>query len=107
MTAEYIQTEIMFNNRLVTFEMECKIKNNASIYHVGLDCEYISESNFPESYQKSHTWTYNRTYKIATCILILSSNESTLIIDLKKLGPNLPPKLINLLQSGNWIKTVI
>lgn len=105
MTAEYIQTKEHLNSRLQTFELECKIKEHTSIYHVGLDCEYINEGNFPESYKSADLWTKKRNYKIAVCILILSSNNSCLIINLKKIGPELPSKLIELLQSGNWIKT--
>lgn len=105
MSIEYISTHEQFNNRYQTFKFECKIKENLSIYHVGLDLEYICKQNFPESYEESVRWTINRNYNVSCCILQLASKNTCLLIDLTKLGPNLPEKLTDILTSGNWIKT--
>jgi len=105
MSIEYISTEEQFNSRINTFELECKVKSDHSIYHVGLDCEYISKNTYENSFIESYKWTHKRTYNISICILQLASKTSCLIIDITKLGPNLPNKLLYILQSGNWIKT--
>jgi Double-stranded RNA binding motif/3'-5' exonuclease len=105
MTIEYISTVEQFNSKFNSFSTECLLKDNPAIYHVGLDCEYIAQQNFPESFQLSKAWTIKQTYNVSTCILQLASSKTCLVINLCELGPNLPSNLLNILQSGNWIKT--
>lgn len=105
MSVEYISTSDQFESRFLRFSEECRIKDTPSIYHAGLDCEYISQNNFPESFERSKNWTWKQTCKISTCILQLASPQTCLVINLCELGPKLPSKLIDILQSGNWLKT--
>jgi len=74
------------------------------VYVVGLDTEFISKDNYPESFEKSSQWVINNSCRVATCILQVASKSVCLVINLVKMGKPLPKKLIKLLTSESWIK---
>lgn len=92
------------NSRLGSFKEASKLHGDPSIYLVGLDCEFISRSNFPESFEKSKEWTKNNKYDASVCVLQIANESSCLILDMTKLGPVLPSTLGDILTSNNWIK---
>lgn len=105
MSIEFIESADQFTTSFKQFKKESKINDKSSIYLVGFDCEYISKSNYPESFEKSCRWIKKSSYDTATCIIQLANEKSCLIIDLTKIGPDLPSSLIEIIKSENWIKT--
>ena len=105
MSVSYITNETQFNAIFQTFVDDSKVYPTSQFHQVGLDCEFISKSNYPESFELSKQWTKNQTYEISVCILQLASKNVCLIIDLKKFFGKLPEKLVNILKSENWLKT--
>lgn len=106
MQIEYIDSTEQFISKYSTFKENSKIHSKGyPIYHIGLDCEYISKSSFPESFENSKTWTTQRSHDISICLIQLANPKSCLVIDLTKLGPALPTQLIDIIKSSNWIKT--
>jgi hypothetical protein len=83
-------------------------KNNKSnnIHLIGLDCEYISSSGYPESYKNCTKWVKkeNMENKIAVCKLQISTDKTSYVIDLCQLGNGLPKTLVEILQADNWVK---
>ena len=74
------------------------------VYVVGLDTEFISKDNYPESFEKSNQWVVDNSCKIAVCIVQIASKSVCLVINLVKMGKQLPKRLIKLLTSESWIK---
>src|SRR5438552_2787634 len=105
MSIIYINSEEKWNIYVNQFKDNSRICSNPYIYHVGLDCEYISKSNYPDSFESSKKWTFKQDSGISVCILQLACHKMCLVINLTTLGPYLPPSLIEILVSGSWIKT--
>jgi len=105
MSIEFIETVEQFVSSFKQFKQDSKLHIKQSIYHIGLDCEYIAKINYPESFKLSTKWTKKTSYDVATCILQIANEKTCLVIDLTKLGPDLPSHLIEIIKSDNWIKT--
>jgi len=75
---------------------------NNGLHLIGLDCEYITKDSYKESFEKAN-WVLDKN-SIVVCKIQICAQNYCLIIDLCKLGPKLPENLINLLESGIWIK---
>ena len=101
----FIANENQFEAIFASLLNDSRIDSTLSYHHIGLDCEFISKANYPESFELSKQWTIKQTYSISTCILQLASKNICLIIDLKNFSRKLPDKLIKILQSENWLKT--
>lgn len=105
MSVEYIDSPTQFNTKFNQFKENSEIQTSPAIYHIGLDCEYITESNFPHSYAQSTNWINKSTYGIAICCIQIANSKECLVIDVTKFNKVLPKKLIEILTSGNWLKT--
>lgn len=89
-----------FNN---FYELSLSGDISNGIHVIGLDCEYISNSSHPESYNNAD-WCINKNEFIIACKLQLATKNICMVIDLCKIGKNLPGNLITLLKSESWIK---
>lgn len=101
-----IQTVEQFNLLYQEFKESAIISNSNSILNyflIGLDTEYISKDNNPESFSKCLNWVH-RADKIAVCKLQLATSKLSLVIDLCKFNKLLPDKLLNILGNESWIK---
>jgi len=105
MSIEYIETISQFDLKFQQFKENSKIYSNPSIYHIGLDCEYITESCYPESFEKSKNWINNSSIGVAVCLLQIANANECFVINLTQFNKILPNNLIELLTYGNWIKT--
>ena len=85
-------------------EPDGTIKVSPSIFFVGLDCEYISKSSFPELFTSMPKWI-KEVDDVAVCTIQLSNNDSCLILNMCKLGPEMPQCIRDILESNSWIKT--
>lgn len=102
----FIDSNELFLEHFNQFKKDSQINNDSHpIFHIGLDCEFISKNNYPNSYEESIKWTQRRTYDISVCILQFANSKACLVIDMTKLGPILCTQLEEILKSGNWIKT--
>lgn len=83
------------------------VNNNSiqKIHHIGLDCEYISLDTFTKKIG-NHDWIKKKD-KIIVCKLQMACDKLVIVLDLCKIGRELPNELINILVSANWIKTGI
>lgn len=95
------QLDTIYNN----LRDSARLRTNPDIYFVGLDIEYITKYNFPESFQESHKWV-RKTDDISVCKLQISTENLCVIIDLCSLCNNfdMPDKLVNILKSESWMK---
>lgn len=105
-----IQTTEQFNLIYNEFKESAKINtsNNflTDIFLIGLDIEFISQDNNPESFSNCLNWV-QRVDKIAVCKLQLASSKLSLVIDLCKFNKCLPDNLIKILVTESWLKTGI
>lgn len=77
--------------------------NDTGIHMIGLDCEYVTKNLHPESYEKANWCLRKDQHKIAAKLQIASENLC-IIVDLCKIGCELPNDLIMILESENWLK---
>lgn len=105
MQIKFIETSAQFIEAFPEFKDQARIHKSPDIYMVGLDCEFISKDCHPDSFAKSHKWTLNNESKIAICLIQIATQDICLVIDVCKLGPELPLTLLDILQSNSWIKT--
>lgn len=105
MTTTYIvNSNDDFHKYFKYLKEDAVMGNNQKIYVVGLDTEFISKDNYPESFEKSDQWVINNECKVSICLIQVASKSVCLIINLVKMGKYLPKKLIKLLTSESWIK---
>lgn len=105
MQIDYIDNITQFDLKFSQFQENSRIAVYPSIYHVGLDCEYITESTYPDSFARSNEWIIKSTTGVAICIIQIANAKECLVIDITKFNKVLPNGLIEVLTSGNWIKT--
>jgi hypothetical protein len=105
MSIDYIDHITQFDLKFNQFKENSKISTHPAIYHVGLDCEYITQSNFPESFIKSSNWVHQSSFGVAVCLIQIANAKECLVVDITKFNKILPHGLIEILTSGNWIKT--
>ena len=104
-TTYIINSHDDFHKYFKFLKEDAMMGNEQKIYVVGLDTEFISKDNYPESFAKSLTWLEdNESCKIAMCTIQIASNSVCLVINLINLGKPLPKKLVTLLTSDSWIK---
>lgn len=99
-----IETESQFYTYLPELKSAALKKKSPRTYEVGFDLEYICKANHPESYSKSSQWVESNDSDIIACLIQIASSGVCLLINLVKLGPFLPKKLIKIIQNDNWIK---
>lgn len=105
MSIDYVDNIAQFELKFPKFKENSKISVYPTFYHVGLDCEYIKKSTYPESFALSNKWTNKSTTDIAICLIQIANSKECLVIDITKFNKILPNGLIEVLTSGNWIKT--
>jgi hypothetical protein len=108
MSIEYIDTLAQFDSKIGSFKDRSKISTNPVMYHIGLDCEYITKNGFPESFKNSSSptgWVIQSSHDISVCTLQIANDKECLVINLTKFNKVLPNSLMEILRSGNWIKT--
>lgn len=77
--------------------------NNTGIHMVGLDCEYVTKNMHPDAYENANWCIRKDPHKIAAKLQIAAENLC-IIVDLCKIGYELPNDLILILESENWLK---
>ena len=104
-TISVIENIDQFNKIYTKFyEQSLGIDAIIGIHLIGLDCEYISRSSYPESYDKAD-WCINKGDGMPIiCKLQIATQNISIIIDLCKIGKFLPDNLINILKSESWLK---
>jgi len=108
MSIEYIDTPAQFDHKIGSFRDRSKISTNPVMYHIGLDCEYITKIGYPESFDNSLSstgWIIQSSHDVSVCIIQIANDKECLVINLTKFNKVLPNSLIEILKSGNWIKT--
>jgi len=85
------------------YETSLISETSNGIHIIGLDCEYLSRINYPESYNNAD-WCINKNDSVIVCKLQIATNNLCFIIDLCKFGKLLPDNLICILKSESWIK---
>jgi len=102
------------NNRIVVVENSqqfndvyrqlYELSNSENDIHmVGLDCEFVTCDLHPESYKNADWCPKKGQHKIAAKLQIAAENLC-IIIDLCKIGCELPPNLSLILESESWLK---
>lgn len=106
MSITYVDSVSHFELLFESFKKNSVVNSNSEVpvYLIGLDCEYITSSNFPNSFSNCSNWVNNTNYGVAVCTLQLSNKSTCLVINLTKFGKNIPQSLKTIIQSGNWIK---
>jgi hypothetical protein len=106
-TISVIQSSDQFNLIFDEFKKSAKITQVSSCtgdtFLVGLDTEYISKDNSPESFGKCSDWVIQAD-KIAICKLQLATGTMCLVIDLCKFNRDLPDNLIKIITCDSWMK---
>lgn len=105
MSIDYIDNINQFDLKFNQFKDNSRISTYPSLYHVGLDCEYITQSNYPDSFEKSREWINKSTTGVAICLIQIANSKECLVIDVTKFNKVLPNGMVEILTSGNWIKT--
>jgi hypothetical protein len=98
-----IENKESFNNVYNKLYEQSIILKNPDIHLIGLDCEYIDGSNFPDSFSKAKNWV-KQLDKIAVCKLQIAAGNLCLVIDLCKFNGELPDQLVHILTAESWVK---
>lgn len=77
--------------------------SDSDIHMVGLDCEYVTKDLHPESYEAANWCAVKNQHKVAAKLQIAAENLC-IIVDLCKIGCELPNDLVLILESENWLK---
>lgn len=86
------------------FKQFTELSNNGTgIHMIGLDCEYVTKNLHLESYENAVWCPRKDQHKIAAKLQIATENMC-IIVDLCKIGHELPADLISVLESENWLK---
>jgi len=100
-----IENKESFDVIYPTFSEGSLLTRNPDTHFIGLDTEYICETNFPDLFREGIKWINNKYQgRIAVCKLQISTADLCLVIDLCKFDGILPQNLINILTSDAWIK---
>lgn len=95
-----------FKNSAKLDLLDKNLESTNEKFLIGLDTEYISKDNNPESFSKCYNWVH-RVKKIAVCKLQIATEKISLVIDLCKFEKQLPDNLVKIITSESWIKTGI
>ncbi|ARF08315.1 double-stranded RNA binding motif-containing protein [Catovirus CTV1] len=77
--------------------------SSTGVHVIGLDCEFITEVSYKESFEKAD-WCIRKGDKPIVCKLQIAAAGICIILDLCRIGKRLPDNLINMLKSESWIK---
>jgi hypothetical protein len=99
-----VQTTEEWNLYFPLLKEDARIGTTPELFVVGFDTEFISRSNFEESFSKSKNWVIATPNDVAVCTVQIASSSACLIIYLTMIGPDLPKGLISLLTNDCWVK---
>lgn len=97
---QLIETHSQLDDIFQQFKTKSKIGTNPDTFLVGLDCEYIPTKMHDVDYK----WI-KQIDDVAICTIQLANSDMCLVINMCKLGPEMPQCLVDLLLSNSWIKT--
>jgi len=98
----YIDSHESFNKYFPVLDVVSAIDSVPKTHLIGLDCEMICKQNYPESFEKI-TWVKNKT-DVVVCTIQIAVEDICFFIELKGLGPDLPPNLIKIFKNDMWTK---
>lgn len=98
-----VENQDQFIKLFPNFKEKSKYKSNPDIYLIGLDCEYISKANNPDSFKTSNNWVQKSDVNTAVCTIQIANNEDCIIFNLCDLKC-IPSQLEEILCSNSWIK---
>jgi hypothetical protein len=109
MTTYLIEHRSQWDEIFPDFKEKSLFSND--IYLIGLDCEYITKTSHPKSFEDGCNKWFKKSDEdvnysdVAVCLIQIANATQCLIINLCTMNLDLPPLLIDLLESEKWIKT--
>jgi dsRNA-specific ribonuclease len=93
-----------FHKYFNVLKEDARINSVPDRFVIGLDIEFISKANHPESFAKSLFWVNNNKCDQVVCLIQIATQSECMVINITKMQKDIPKNLINLLVSESWIK---
>ena len=92
-------------SKLDILEEDAIVNESARTYCIGFDAEFISKSNYPNSFRKCTNWVIDTPTNEAVCLIQIASKKYVFLIYLPGIGLPLPKRLKKIFLGEKWLKT--
>jgi len=92
-------------SKLDILEEDAIVNESTRTYCIGFDAEFISKSNYPNSFRKCTNWVIDTPTNEAVCLIQIASKKYVFLIYLPGIGLPLPKRLKKIFLGEKWLKT--
>ena len=90
--------------KLDLLEKDALVNEKLRTYCIGFDAEFISRTNYSDSFQNSNRWIIETPTNEAVCLIQIASKNYVFLIYLPAIGLPLPKRLKKIIIGEKWLK---